>query len=174
MWPTTYPFFAFNLGLVWKYKYKWGQGSHDQAVGQCWWSGGLRWVQPWCHGQPVAGENFGWVCTRQLLHVTPPVKAAGLSCLWEKARKEAPETSVISIFSGTESMPSSALLCNGAERPWRNFSHLVCNCSPGTCLSFLTDDTCLGPWDCARAQRLGSGLQEQTAAAWRYWFFLLK
>lgn len=55
------------------------------------------------------------VSMRQLLHVTPSVKAAGLSCLWEKARKEAPETSGISIFSGTESMPSSALLCSGAE-----------------------------------------------------------
>lgn len=50
----------------------------------------------------------------------------------------------------------------------------VCYCSAGTCLSFLTDETCLGPRGSGRAQRLDSGLQDQTAAGWRYWFSLLK
>lgn len=111
MWPATRPMFAFNLGAVWKRRCKCGWESHDRGLSiaaddllpevgspMVFWS----WSACGFHFCAVV-KSFRCGLMVQLFHVTAPVKAAGLSWLEEKVRKQGTEISFISIFARTGS-----------------------------------------------------------------------
>lgn len=94
----------------------------------------LRWVHPWCHGagQPAA---FTSVQLSRISDVTWWCSYFMWLLLWElpdfpgwrrKWENRAPKQVLSASFLQSDRMPSSALLCNEAERPWGNFSCLVC------------------------------------------------